>query len=151
MAPFRALGDRLGPILYQLPPNLRVNLERLEGFLKLVPKDVVNVFEFREPSWYVPETFALLDRYGASFCVHDMAGSASGRIAVGPVAYVRFHGATGKYRGRYPDEVLRSWADWMAAQAGGGRPVWAYFNNDIGADAIRDAQTLKAMVAQATC
>ena len=149
MAPFRALGDRLGPILYQLPPRFRINLERLEDFLKLAPKDVTNVFEFRDASWYVPETFALLERHGASFCAHDMAGSASERIAVGPIAYVRFHGATGKYRGRYPDEALLGWTDWLAAQARAGRPAWVYFNNDTHAAAIHDAQILKAMVAQA--
>jgi uncharacterized protein YecE (DUF72 family) len=149
MAPFRMLGDRLGPILYQLPPRFRINLERLETFLKLVPKDVTNVFEFREPSWHVPETYALLDRHGAALCVHDMPGSATERIAIGPAAYVRFHGAGGKYWGRYPDEVLLGWCDWMVAQARAGRPVWAYFNNDIHAHAIHDAQTLKAMVAQA--
>jgi uncharacterized protein YecE (DUF72 family) len=68
MTPMRQLGDRLGPILYQLPPRLKLNLERLETFLQLVPKDVTNVFEFRERSWYVPETLDLLGRYGASFC-----------------------------------------------------------------------------------
>jgi uncharacterized protein YecE (DUF72 family) len=149
MAPVRALGPALGPILYQLPPRLRINLERLESFLKLVPKDVVNVFEFREKSWYVEETFELLGRYGASFCVHDMTGSASERRAVGPVAYVRFHGGEGKYWGRYSDEGLLSWTDWIVDQARQGRPVWCYFNNDIDAHAIHDAQTLKAMVAQA--
>jgi uncharacterized protein YecE (DUF72 family) len=149
MAPFRALGDRLGPILYQLPPRFRINLERLESFLKLLPRDVVNVFEFREKSWHVPETLALLDRYGASFCVHDMPGSASERWTAGPIAYLRFHGGEGKYWGRYSDEGLLSWTDWMVSQAKAGRPVWAYFNNDIHAHAIHDAQTLKAMVAQA--
>jgi uncharacterized protein YecE (DUF72 family) len=149
MAPFRALGDRLGPILYQLPPRFRINLERLESFLKLLPHDVVSVFEFREKSWHVPETLALLDRYGASFCVHDMPGSASERWTAGPIAYLRFHGGEGKYWGRYSDEGLLSWTDWMVAQAKAGRPVWAYFNNDIHAHAIHDAQTLKAMVAQA--
>jgi uncharacterized protein YecE (DUF72 family) len=149
MAPFRVLGDRLGPILYQLPPSLRLNLERLEEFLELVPKDVANVFEFRDRSWYAPETYVLLERHGASFCVHDMAGSASERIAVGPVAYVRFHGAGGKYRGRYAEDALRSWTEWIVREARGGRTVWAYFNNDIGAAAIDDARTLKAMVAQA--
>jgi uncharacterized protein YecE (DUF72 family) len=78
-----------------------------------------------------------------------MAGSATERIAVGPIAYVRFHGAAGKYWGRYPDEILLSWADWMVGQAKTRRPVWAFFNNDIHAHAIHDAQTLKAMVAQA--
>ena len=149
MAPFRALGDRLGPILYQLPPHFRINLERLDEFLALVPKDVTNVFEFRDPTWYVDETVALLEQHGASFCVHDMKGSATERIAVGAAAYVRFHGGTGKYRGRYADKVLHSWTDWLVEQAEAGRAVWCYFNNDIDAHATDDALTLKAMVAQA--
>jgi uncharacterized protein YecE (DUF72 family) len=148
MGATRHLADRLGPMLYQLPPSLKINLDRLEQFLQLVPKDVANVFEFREKSWYVPATYELLERYGASFCAHDMAGSTSNRIAVGPVAYVRFHGGVGKYWGRYPDEALLSWGDWMVEQARSGRTVWAYFNNDIDAHAIHDAQTLKAMLAQ---
>lgn len=146
---FRRLGATLGPVLYQLPPRLKLNLERLGRFLELVPKDVTNVFEFRDPSWYEPDTYALLDHHGASFCVHDMAGSASERLAVGPVAYVRFHGGAGKYWGRYSDGALLSWTDWIVAQARDGRPVWCYFNNDIDAHAIDDAMTLKAMVAQA--
>jgi uncharacterized protein YecE (DUF72 family) len=148
MAAMRCLGDRLGPILYQLPPRLKINLERLESFLSILPKDVVNVFEFREKSWYSEETYALLDRYRTSFCVHDMKGSASERLAVGPIAYVRFHGCGGKYHGRYPDKELLSWADWMVEQAKDGRAVWAYFNNDIDAHAIDDAQTLRSMVRQ---
>jgi len=146
---FRRLEHTLGPILYQLPPRLKINLERLESFLKLVPKNVTNVFEFRDKSWYVPETLELLERYGASFCVHDMPGSASERLAVGPAAYVRFHGGEGKYWGRYSDDALLSWTDWIVAQAKSGREVWCYFNNDIDAHAIHDAQTLKAMVRQA--
>ena len=149
MPPFRELAPALGPILYQLPPSLKLNLDRLEQFLGVVPKDVTNVFEFRDPSWYVPQVFDLLDRHGASFCVHDMTGSASERIAVGPIAYVRFHGAGAKYWGRYADEVLLGWTDWMREQARAGRTVWAYFNNDPEAHAIQDALTLKAMVRQA--
>jgi uncharacterized protein YecE (DUF72 family) len=146
MPSVRRLGDRLGPLLYQLPPRLKFNPERLESFLRIVPKDVINVFEFREPSWYVGETFDLLERYGASFCVHDMPGSTSERVAVGPAAYVRFHGTQGKYWGRYSDESLQSWADWLVEEARGGREAWAYFNNDIFGHAIEDALTLKSTV-----
>ena len=149
MAAVRCLGDRLGPVLYQLPPSMKINLERLGDFLEIVPKDVTSVFEFREKSWYVPETYELLDRHGASFCVHDMAGSISERVAVGRVAYVRFHGGEGKYWGRYSDERLLSWTDWIVAEARSGRAVWCYFNNDIHGHAIHDALTLKSMVAQA--
>jgi uncharacterized protein YecE (DUF72 family) len=148
MTAIRRLGDRLGPTLYQLPPSMKLNLERLESFLKILPNGVTNVFEFRNSEWYVPETYALLDRYGASFCVHDMAGSKSERIAVGPIAYVRFHGAAGKYWGRYSDEALLEWTEWIREQRNHGRSVWCYFNNDIHGHAIEDARTLKSMVGQ---
>jgi uncharacterized protein YecE (DUF72 family) len=148
MAAVRCLDDRLGPMLYQLPPGLKLNLERLESFLGIVPKEVRNVFEFRDTSWYVPETYALLDRYAAYFCVHDMPGSASERIAVGPIAYVRFHGGEGKYWGRYADDALLSWTDWIVEQSRHGRSAWCYFNNDIHGAAIEDARTLTSMVGQ---
>jgi uncharacterized protein YecE (DUF72 family) len=148
MAPFRHLEPALGPILYQLPPRFRINLDRLERFLEILPKDLINVFEFRDSSWYVDEVFTLLDRHGAGFCTHDMTGMETPRAAVGRAAYVRFHGGEGKYWGRYSDERLLDWADWLAEQARSGRPVWAYFNNDIDGHAIEDALTLKAMTSQ---
>jgi uncharacterized protein YecE (DUF72 family) len=149
MASFNALKPALGPILYQLPPRFKINLERLESFLALLPGDVTNVFEFREPSWYCDEVFALLERHGASFCAHDMPGSQSPRRAVGPIAYLRFHGGLSKYYGRYSDGALLFCTYCFVGNARGGRPVWAYFNNDPEAHAIDDAQTLRAMVRQA--
>lgn len=149
MPAFRHLGETLGPVLYQLPPRFKLNLDRLEQFLELLPKDVVNVFEFRDNSWHDDAVFSLLERYGASFCAHDMPGSNSPDLAVGPVAYVRFHGGEGKYWGRYSDAALLRWTDWMMAEARKGREVWAYFNNDAEAHAIQDALTLKAMLRQA--
>ena len=149
LTPFRHLGDRLGPILYQLPPRFRINLERLAEFIDLLPGDLTHVFEFREKSWLTEEVLALLDARGVSFCAHDMPGSATPRWAAGPIAYVRFHGGEGKYWGRYSDEGLLSWTDWIVSEARAGRPVWCYFNNDIHAHAIDDALTLRSMVAQA--
>lgn len=148
MAAVRRLGDRLGPMLYQLPPKMKINLERLESFLRIIPHDVTSVFEFRHVSWYAPETYSLLNRYGASFCVHDMQRSKSERIAVGPAVYVRFHGGEGKYWGRYSDEGLLGWANWLIEQARAGRTCWCYFNNDIHGHAIEDVRTLLAMVRQ---
>jgi uncharacterized protein YecE (DUF72 family) len=78
-----------------------------------------------------------------------MPGLATERWAAGPIAYVRFHGGVGKYWGRYADERLLAWADWIVAQARQGRDVWCYFNNDIHAHAIHDALTLRSMVRQA--
>jgi uncharacterized protein YecE (DUF72 family) len=148
MSATRHLGDRLGPMLYQLPPSLHLDLERLENFLNLLPNDVINVFEFRHKSWYVDEAYALLDRFGASLCLHDMRASETERLAVGPATYVRFHGGVGKYWGRYPDEKLMDWAGWLVEQARSGRSCWCYFNNDILGHALDDAQTLKSMVGQ---
>jgi uncharacterized protein YecE (DUF72 family) len=148
MAPTRKLGETLGPVLYQLPPRFRLNLERLETFLALLPTDVTSIFEFRDASWYDDRVFAALERAGAGFCAHDMPGLQSPRLAVGPAAYIRFHGGAGKYWGRYSDEVLIDWAEWLAAQAQAGRSVWAYFNNDVEAHAIHDARTMQAMVRQ---
>lgn len=143
------LGPALGPILYQLPPMLRVNLDRLEAFLSLLPPRLDHVFEFREQTWHDDATLALLDRYGAGAVAHDFPGTSSPRWASGNLAYVRFHGGIGKYYGRYPEQVLREWAEWMLSHAEAGRPVWAYFNNDIGGAAIEDARVLKRMVRSA--
>jgi uncharacterized protein YecE (DUF72 family) len=128
--------------------KLKECAEPVEDFLALLPADVTHVFEFREKSWLSEDVLALLDARGVSFCAHDMPGAATPRWAAGPVAYVRFHGGTGKYVGRYPDETLLAWADWVVGQAEAGRDVWCYFNNDIGGHAIHDALTLRAMVGQ---
>jgi uncharacterized protein YecE (DUF72 family) len=144
----RPLGETLGPLLYQLPPSLHKDVERLEAFLKRLPADLEQVVEFRHKSWYDDDVLALLDRYGTGFVAHDLKGLVSPRWASGRTAYVRFHGAAGKYWGRYADEALLEWTDWIAEQSRAGRSVWCYFNNDIHGHALDDARTLKSMVGQ---
>ena len=139
----RALGVHLGPVLYQLPPGWKADVDRFAHFLQALPRDVQHVVEFREPSWYAPAIRALMERHGVSMCLHDMAGSATARDRVGPIVYVRFHGTTGKYGGAYPRERLRGWADWLNAQRAAGSDVYAYFNNDVGGHAPRDAAALR--------
>jgi uncharacterized protein YecE (DUF72 family) len=148
MVHFRHLQSAIGPILYQLPPRFRLNIERLERFLELIPQEVTNVFEFRDASWHVDEVFDLLERHGASFCTHDMIGMKVPCLAVGPAAYVRLHGGEGKYWGRYSDERLLRWAEWLVEQKRRGKDTWVYFNNDIDGHAVHDAMTLKALIAQ---
>ncbi len=140
------LQTKLGPVLFQLPPGWKVNLERLSGFLELLPRRARHVIEFREASWYAPVVLEALDRRGVSLCLHDMPGSAPERVALGPFAYVRFHGFDEKYGGRYSDERLADWAAWLAAQLRAGRDVYAYFNNDVGGHAPRDAERLRQML-----
>jgi uncharacterized protein YecE (DUF72 family) len=142
----RHLGSRLGPTLYQLPPRFPVNLERLEHFLAALPKRYRHTVEFRDPSWYDERVYALLRRYRVSLCLHDMEGSVTGAMAVGPFIYVRFHHGTKKYGGRYSDARLEAWADWLAARYSEGQDVFAYFNNDTGGHAPRDAVRLRRFV-----
>ena len=144
----RLLGDKLGPLLYQLPPSLHKNLERLDAFLARLHKDLEQVVEFRHGSWYDDEVLELLDRHGVGFVCHDLRGLISPRWASGRTAYVRFHGTSGRYHGRYSDEALMDWANWCLQQKQRGRSVWCYFNNDIHGHAIEDARTLKSMVGQ---
>jgi len=144
----RRLGPTLGPILYQLPPSLHRDLPRLDAFLSRLPGDVEQVVEFRHKSWYDEEVLGVLDRHGVGFVTHDLKGLASPRWASGRTAYVRFHGTAGKYHGRYSDDALVGWTDWLLEQTLAGRSAWAYFNNDIHGHAIEDAQTLKSMVRQ---
>jgi len=144
----RRLGPSLGPLLYQLPPSLKRNDDRLEAFLAGLPPDLEHVVEFRSSDWYAEDVLNLLDRHGIGFVVHDLVGIVSPRWASGRTAYVRFHGTSGKYRGRYSDQQMAEWAEWLVEQRRAGRSSWAYFNNDIGGDALEDARALKQAVAK---
>jgi uncharacterized protein YecE (DUF72 family) len=141
----RELGPKLGPVLYQLPPRWPLNAGRLREFVAALPPGVRHVMEFRDSSWYAAEVLDVLERAGVALCLHDMPGSAAARVRIGPIVYVRFHGVT-RYGGRYDDRTLEDWADWMRAQRAGGAAVFAYFNNDVGGHAPRDALRLRAMV-----
>jgi uncharacterized protein YecE (DUF72 family) len=140
------LKTRLGPVLYQLPPSLHKDLDRLEAFIKLLPKRKTAVFEFRHQSWYEDDTFRLLDKSGVGFCVHDLSGNESPRAVTGGVIYVRFHGTTGRYAGSYPESQLQDWADWLKDQAKNVRAVYAYFNNDVQGHAINNAKQLRSLL-----
>lgn len=141
----RRLGGGLGPMLYQLPPRWLPNRERLEAFLAALPPEP-QAIEFRDRRWYRPEVMALLERAGVALCLHDMAGSATEPRPAGPFVYVRFHGAGAKYAGSYPDAAIEAWAERAAVWAAEGRPVWMYFNNDVGGHAVVDAARLRAAV-----
>ena len=144
----KSLGPTFGPVLFQLPPHWPVNLERLGIFLDALPLGRRYTIEFRDPSWYADEVLALLIAHRVALCLHDMPGSASSRLATSSFVYVRFHGSHGshKYAGTYSDDVLEGWADWLAAKLNAGVEVYAYFNNDVGGHAPRDAVRLREMI-----
>jgi uncharacterized protein YecE (DUF72 family) len=145
MAP---LGEKLGPALIQLPPQLRRNDERLAAFLDLLPPGRRTV-EFRHASWYAPEVFRLLAERDVALCISDHHSAPSPWEVTASWVYVRGHGPGGRYWGRYPADELEGWAARIADWNASGLDVYAYFDNDVKSAAPFDAQALKALTAAA--
>jgi len=143
-----SLQDKLGPLLYQLPPTMKRNDETLEAFLSILPRQYHHVFEFRHESWIDDGIFKILKKYNAGLCVFDMPDFTCTVLATADFAYVRFHGSTGLYWSRYSDEELSDWAKKIAELGKNLRAVYIYFNNDAGAYAIRNAKTLEMFLAE---
>lgn len=138
----RRLEPKLGPVLWQLPPQMnKLDVPRLEHFISFLPRDVRHAFEFRADAWYVDEVADLLDANGMAFCEHDIVKKRVPRIT-GGWRYIRFHGATGKYNGRYGKAALRPHArdlmKWRAQE----KDAYVYFNNDLEGHALFDSMDL---------
>ena len=137
------LGDKLGPLLYQLPPNMHRNDEVLESFLSTLPRGMKHVFEFRHQSWLEEGVLQILHKYKVGFCVFDMPSISCPLIATADFAYIRFHGSASLYSSCYSDEELASWAKRLANLARNLKAIYIYFNNDIEGFAVRNAMTLR--------
>ncbi|MFL5320536.1 MAG: DUF72 domain-containing protein, partial [Myxococcaceae bacterium] len=143
------LGDKLKVVLWQLPPHMsKPNLEKLEIFCAFLPPNVRHVIEFRSENWYREDVCDLLDAYGVGFCEHDIVRGADGKglhppRLTGGFRYIRFHGATGKYQGRYGEDGLRPWASELQAYRG---EAFVYFNNDLFGHALMDAMDLASLL-----
>ncbi len=143
----RAFGDRLGPVLFQLPPRFPADPARLAAFLADLPRGYAFAFEFRDPSWHRDEVYALLAAHGAAFCPFDLAGLTAPRVVTADFVYLRLHGHERRYRGSYSEEQLADWAAWLAGERARGRKLYVYFDNtDEAAHAVHDALRLRAML-----
>ena len=136
------LGERLGPVLFQLPPRWGVNVERLEDFLRALPAGYRYAFEFRDESWWTDEVARLLTDHEAAWCIFDLDRQTAPRWTTTDFVYLRLHGSDGPYQGSYDDNALQEWARLMSAWEGDGRNVHCYFDNDAEAQAPGDAQRL---------
>jgi uncharacterized protein YecE (DUF72 family) len=143
-----ALEDKLGPILFQLPPRWGSNPERLESFLEMLPGDQRYAFEFRDPGWFDDENYELLRSHGTSFCVYDLDGKTSPKEITADFAYVRLHGPDGPYRGRYGAQRLAGRAGTFSAWRKKGLEVYCYFANDEAGYASQDALRLRQMITE---
>jgi uncharacterized protein YecE (DUF72 family) len=146
--PLAPLRSKLAVVLWQLPPRFDVDaLPRLDAFLAALPRAFRYAVEFREPSWYLPETCDVLDAHGAAFCEHDLVPLSPPR-PTGGFRYLRFHGAGAKYGGRYGPAALRPVARDLLRTRRRGVDAYVFFNNDIGGHAVHDALTLRAALGE---
>jgi uncharacterized protein YecE (DUF72 family) len=139
----KILGEKLGPLLYQLPPNMHRNDERLESFLSILPHGLKHVVEFRHQSWLDEGVFEILRRYRTGLCVFDMPSLRCPLVATADFAYIRFHGSEGLYYSCYSDEELADWAKSLAHLAANLKAMYIYFNNDAEAFAVKNAITIR--------
>lgn len=123
------LGPARGPILFQLPPNLKIDADRLAVFLDLIPQDVRAAFEFRHASWYDDSVFTLLRQHGAALVITDSEDGSSPREATADWGYLRLR------REAYSDRELTEWSTWIHARSW--TEVFAFFKHEDGATGPR--------------
>jgi len=148
-----ALGDKFGPVLFQLPPTFRADAEtreRVARTLSLVPPQHRYAFEFRHPSWYEDATLDLLRDHDAALCISDHAAAPAPWLATASFVYVRAHGTNGRYAGSYSPETLQDWSRKIDRWRAEGRDVYVYFDNDIKSAAPSDARQLLRLAEPST-
>jgi uncharacterized protein YecE (DUF72 family) len=142
------LGTKLDIVLWQLPPKMSVDVERLDAFCAMVSRvaNVRQAFEFRDDSWFTDEVYETLRRHGCALCVADRAGKNRPRLLTTDYTYLRFHGGTSMYVSKYTPRQLEEWAAVARGWLAEGVDVYAYFNNDAHGYALDDARRLRALV-----
>ena len=141
-----ALGEKLGPLLFQLPPRWRCNPERLDSFLELQPTEYRYSFEFRDESWLREEVYDILRNHDAALCIYHLSGFMSPRELTTDFAYIRLHGPGRAYEGRYDTQSLAGWAGALSAWSRQGISVYCYFDNDQSGYAVQNALRLQSML-----
>ena len=141
----RILRGKLGPILFQLPPQWPVDVERLRGFLQALPRHRY-AFEFRNETWHSRKVLGELQAHNAAYCLFDLAGFQSPIEITADFTYVRLHGPGGKYQGTYSDEALAAWAGHIRKWKRGLRAIYVYFDNDEAGYAPENAQRLRHLI-----
>lgn len=146
LANITGLEDKLGPLLFQLPPGWKINSERFENFLSSLPKGLRCVFEFRNETWYDPQIYGLLEKYGCAFCIYELAGHLSPLKITADFVYIRLHGPGNKYQGSYDEPALQKWAQLCREWLDKGKDVYLYFDNDEMGYAAFNAKRLKEIL-----
>ncbi|MDB5367710.1 MAG: hypothetical protein JWM77_3637 [Rhodospirillales bacterium] len=169
-----ALNHKLGPILWQLPPVLRFDADRMARFFSQLPRDTAqalnlarhhgprlvgrshlaidrvrpmrHALEPRHDSFAEPESLALMRRYNIALVAADSSRWSRYESRTADFAYARLHGGEETYVSGYDDAQLRDWAGWVRREARGGRDVFVYFDNDAKVRAPADAIALAKLL-----
>jgi uncharacterized protein YecE (DUF72 family) len=138
------LKEKLGPIVFQLPPHWTLNFDRLRVFLDALPRQRRYAFEFRNPTWNDPSVYRLLRSRNVAYCIYHLSGLQSPLEITADFTYIRLHGPDGPYQGSYDDRTLRQWAkrirDWNLKAA------YVYFDNDQAGYAPQNAFRIKQLL-----
>jgi uncharacterized protein YecE (DUF72 family) len=140
--PLPRFGERLGSVLFRVPAEVRINIERLEAFLEIWPRSIPLTMEFQDASWHVDEVFDLLREAQAVMCATDLpdAPEPPSLRLTGPFLYVRLR------RHDYEHDELASWAGRVAPFLGDGRDAFVFFRHDETGRATELATTLESAV-----
>lgn len=143
------LEEKLGPILFQLPPGWAFNEERFRDFLDVLPKNSYRyTFEFRNHTWYNDTVCELLEKNNISFCIYELEYHQSPQLVTADFVYVRLHGPETKYAGNYSYKTMEYWAEKCQEWQNQNKDIYIYFDNDQDAYAAFNAQTLINLVAK---
>ncbi len=139
------LGYKLGPVLFQLPSNLKKNADRLAGFLKELNNEN-SVFEFRHHSWFDDQVISILKSNRCGLAISSGPGFPYYRKILGGICYLRLHGKHKLYHSSYSKSDLKDFAEIIIACKKEGIDSYVYFNNDALGHAYRNACTLSEML-----
>ena len=141
----RCLGEKLGPVLFQLPPSLAFDGPLVKGFCRsLAVYGHRCALEVRHQSWLCEEAYGVLAAHGVALCAADTAGRYPyAEVLTADFAYVRLHGAESLYRSCYTDEELAAWAGKIRSWD---RDAYVYFDNDFGGHAPWNAAFLRGLL-----
>ena len=139
----KPLGKKVGPILFQCPPNWSKNPDRLKEFVKALPDDYRYVFEFRDKSWFDDDIYEILQDRNIALCFYDMQQYQSPQVITADFIYMRLHGPEKEaYKGSYDGRTLSGYAKDINKWNKDGKDVYCYFDNDQKSKAPHDAAAL---------
>lgn len=143
------LKDKLKCILWQFPKNFKFKdeyIDRLEVFLKLLPKNIFHAFEFREEGWFNTTVMNILEKNNSCLVVSQSSIFPEINMPSEKFTYLRFHGPEGLYSSGYSDGQLKKWAEKIKDYQKKKMTVFAFFNNDSGNYAVNNAEKLNNFI-----